>query len=254
MDHDWTLTLKNLLFPTFCMMCRRRLLTEENGYFCPTCWELSPRIQRPFCSVCGRPHKGLVGFGEVRNFPCAGCRSPKMGRRPFRRIYSAACYQDAVGEAIKLFKFNDKPRLAKPLAEMMKKFAEAEMDRNAYDYVVPVPLYKVHERERGFNQSHLLAQELLPVFESAQFDLSLRRTRPTRQQKLLKTDSERTANVREAFAVVGDGHLHGRTVLLIDDVVTTGRTLWECAAALRKAGVEAVDGFATALTVVTQDS
>lgn len=251
MARDLGLTLKNLFFPNFCQVCDRRLLTEENGYFCPTCWELSPRIQRPFCTICGKPHAGVLGFGSPSNFPCAPCRSRDPKRRPIRRIYGAAYFEGAVEQAVKLLKFEDKPRLARPLAALMGEFAVQEMETGAYDYIVPVPLHRVRQRHRGFNQSFLLAEALVPIFAGASLDTSLERIRPTKVQSRLKTAAERQANVRGAFAVADGRHLKGKTVLLIDDVVTTSDTVSECARALRRAGAAYIDVLAAALAVQT---
>jgi ComF family protein len=246
MLEEWTLTLKNLFLPIFCPQCGVRLLTEEHGLFCPGCWERSPRIVRPFCTVCGRPHSGMVGYDTVANFPCERCR--RQGPRPFRRTYAAALYEGPVEEAVKLLKFHHRRRFARPLGDLMAEFAVREMDRGCYDYLVPVPLHKVRERARGFNQSRLLAQEVLPVFPNAELDESLRRVRPTWVQSRLSDPKERRANVIGAFAVAGD-RLTGKTVLLIDDVVTTGGTISECAAALRRAGVAVVDVLVAACAV-----
>jgi ComF family protein len=244
MISDWTLALKNLLLPIFCKQCGERLLTEENGFFCPMCWETSPRVERPYCPQCGRPHKGVIGFGWQSNFPCAECRD--RASHPIRYAYGAALYEDAVEQAIKLLKFGRRQRLAGSLAEMMAEFARREMNCEEYDYIVPVPLHKVRERERGFNQSRLLVIELLPAFPNARLDESLQRIRPTRVQSRANSAAERHANVRGAFAVTGNT-LTGKTVLLIDDVVTTGETTNECAMALKRAKVAAVDVFAAAL-------
>lgn len=245
---DWALALKNLLFPIFCVQCRRRLLNDENGYFCPTCWDASPRVDRPFCTVCGRPHTGAVGLGTRSNFPCGRCLAD-TDPRPYRRIYGAARYAAAVEEAVKLLKFHGKTRLAGPLAAIMADFAREELDTAQYDFLVPVPLHRVRERARGFNQSRLLAVELLPAFPNARLDESLKRIRPTRVQSRLTGPRERAANIRGAFAVEGGDALRGATVLLVDDVVTTSGTAAECAAALGRAGAAAVDVFAAALAV-----
>ncbi|NIA12816.1 MAG: ComF family protein [Nitrospiraceae bacterium] len=246
MFHGWALALKNIFLPLFCKQCGSRLLTEENGFFCPTCWELSPRVERPFCVVCGRPHPGAVGLGTRSNFACAECRDRKQ--RPYGRIYGAAVYDGTVADAIKLLKFLDRERLARPLGDLMGEFARRELDCEAYDYLVPVPLHRVRERERGFNQSRLLATELLPVFPNARLDESLWRIRPTRVQSRASSSQERRANVVGAFAVRGD-RLTGGRVLLVDDVVTTGETISECASALKRAGVAQVDVLATALAI-----
>jgi len=244
MYQDWTLTLKNVFLPIFCKQCGQRLLTEENGFFCPTCWEMSPRVQRPFCSICGKPHEGAIGFGTISNFPCADCRARRTP--PYDRICGAALYDGAIEEAVKLLKFYDKRRLAGPLGALMADFAARELECDRYDYLIPVPLHRVRERDRGFNQSRLLAIEVLAVFPNARLDESLRRIRPTRVQSRLKSPEERRANIRGAFAVEGD-RLTGKRVLLVDDVVTTGGTIAECARALRRARIERVDVLAAAL-------
>jgi ComF family protein len=250
---DWALTLKNIFFPIFCKQCGQRLLTDENGYFCPTCWEMSPKVERPFCTVCGRPHPPQIGFGRTSNFICGRCLARKANQQSFRRIYGAAMYAGAVEEAIKLLKFHDRPRLARPLGAMMRGFAAQEMDDDAYDYLIPVPLHKVRLRERGYNQSELLARELLAYFTTARIDASLRRIRPTRVQSLLKGEAERRSNVVGAFAVTEGGRLRGKRVLLVDDVVTTSGTVSECARVLTQHGTATVDVFAAALALPQKD-
>jgi ComF family protein len=245
----WQLNALNLFFPQFCQACGQGLLTEENGYFCPRCWEGSPRIKRPFCSRCGRPHPDAVGFGSRSNFPCPECRDKPLPH--IDRIWGAAHYDEAMALAIRLFKFGGKTRLALPLAEIMAEFAQEELDCHAYDLLVPVPLHPVRYRERGFNQSHLLAEALKNTFPSALVDASLRRIRPTRTQSLLQ-GRQRRDSVRGAFAVQGDA-CQNKPVLLIDDVVTTGGTVSECARVLKVAGATRVDVLAAALTVHRQD-
>ncbi|MCL4691476.1 MAG: ComF family protein [Candidatus Hydrogenedentes bacterium] len=248
LSSDWVLTLKNLLLPQFCRQCGERILTEENGYFCPTCWEMSPRIERPFCPICGRPHPAGIGLGTRSNFLCGPC-SASNEQRPYRRILGAAQYEGAIEEAVKLLKFNGRVRLAQPLGELAAEAAREELDCETYGFVIPVPLHRVRHRERGFNQSKLLAQEVLAVLPNAQLDESLKRIRPTKVQSRLHGEAERRENVRGAFAVVEGGHVAGATVLLVDDVVTTGGTIAECALALRSAGVAVVDVLAVALAL-----
>lgn len=239
----WRLSALNLFLPMYCRQCGARLLTEENNFFCPDCWEASPRVERPFCTACGKPHQRMVGLGETSNFPCAACR--EKPNRQVRRTWGAAQYDGAVALAIRLFKFHKKTLLLQPLAELMSEFARREMDRGRYDCLAPVPLYKTRLRERSFNQSLLLAQALLPEFPGAVLDQSLMRIRPTRAQSRLKSE-ERALNVRGAFAVQGDT-LAGKRVLLVDDVITTGGTISECAKAMLRAGAVEVDAFAAAL-------
>ena len=245
---EWTLTVKNVFFPIFCQQCGLRLLTEENGYFCPTCWESSPRIERPFCPVCGKPHPAAVGLGTRSNFRCGPC-STQAKPGPCGRVLGAARYDGAVQLAVKLLKFHDKPRLARPLGALMREQAERELDCAEYDCLVPVPLHRVRRRDRGFNQAELLAAEILPAFPNAVLDTSLERTRPTRVQSRLHSEKERWDSVRGAFGLARAASLKGKRVLLVDDVVTTGATIHECATVLKKGGAAIVHVLAAALAV-----
>lgn len=241
----WSLAFKNMFLPVFCRECGCALLTEENGFFCPACWARPERIERPFCCICGRPHRERIGFGVAGDFPCADCRGART--KPYRRVWAACDYDGAISEAIKLLKFNARPLLAGPLAEEIARYAEREMDTGAYDAVVPVPLHRVRRRARGFNQSELIAVKTMACFPRARLDTSLRRIRPTRTQSKLTNDTERRENVKGAFAVDRDRSFTGEAVLLLDDVVTTGGTVAECARALIRAGAKTVDVIAVAM-------
>ena len=240
---EWKLLIKNFLLPMYCRECGDRLLTEENTSFCANCWESSPRIERPFCTQCGKPHQRMVGLGALSNFPCAECRDKP--NKFIRHIRGAAYYDGAVGAAIRYFKFQGKETLRKPLAALMVEFALEEMRNESYDLIVPVPLHHTRQRERGFNQSLELARLLGEAFPEAVIDQSLKRIRPTTAQSTLAS-GERAKNVRGAFAVEGDA-CTGKRILLIDDVITTGETITECGRALKRAGAVSVDAFAAAL-------
>lgn len=249
-SNEWILTLKNLFLPIFCRECGISLLTEENGFFCPHCWSKPERIERPFCTGCGRPHRERIGFGITDNFLCEECRA--SAPRPFRYAFAACDYEGAIEDAVKLLKFGDRPRLAGPLAEEVMRFMEREVNVDAYDAVVPVPLHRVRHRWRGFNQAELIAERMMPLFPRARLDTSLKRIRPTRTQSRLE-GAERLANVRGAFAVDPGASFEGETVLLVDDVMTTGGTVGESARALRRAGAATVDVVAVAVPVYSQE-
>lgn len=242
-------TLIELVFPQFCKQCGERIFTGENNFFCLDCWERAGRIETPYCTSCGRPHAGMIGFGMPVNFPCADCRERPNAH--ITQIRGAAPYAGAVAEAIKLLKFHGRERVSGPLIELMAGFAREHLETVAYSRIVPVPLHRVRERERGFNQSRLLAAGLLPTFPNAQLDEQLQRIRPTFTQSSLRAEARRS-NVRGAFAYLGED-LAGARVLLIDDVVTTAGTVTECARALRKAGASRVDVLAAALAVPDVD-
>jgi len=246
----WGLTFRNLFFPQFCHCCGRRLLTEENPCFCATCWDLSPRVERPFCPKCGRPHPPAANFSTRHLFLCGPCAAGEAPL-PFRRLYAAAIYDRAeacaIAGAIKLLKFGGRRRLVAPLAEELRRVIATEMDPDQYDAVIPTPLHPVRLRTRGFNQSELLAEAVAAAFPRARIERGLLRVRPTRTQSRLRDADARRANVRGAFAVEAGAIRNGETVLLVDDVVTTYGTVSECTRVLLEAGAGAVDVLAAAL-------
>lgn len=242
-------TLLELVYPQFCKACGERLFDLEHRYYCSTCWGRSPRIEAPICTHCGRPHAGMVGFGVVHDYPCAECRDKPNPH--VATIRAPAVYADAIENAVKLLKFGGRVRMAEPLAEAMAACAVKELDVAGYTRVCFVPLHRVRQRERGFNQAELLARALIPAFPNAVLDTGLQRIRPTLTQSRLR-GKERHSNVRGAFAYTGLD-LAGAQVLLIDDVVTTAGTVTECARVLRRAGASRVDVLAAALATRDAD-
>ena len=127
------------------------------------------------------------------------------------------------------------------------------MDTESYTALIPVPLHAVRLRDRGFNQAALLAEPLCDLFPNALLLPGLKRIRPTRTQSRLSDPEDRQSNVRGAFAVDRDVDFTGQRILLIDDVVTTGGTVSDCARALERAlgraGASYVDVLTFALAV-----
>lgn len=180
----WTLTLKNLVFPLFCKQCGIRLLTEENGFFCPTCWELPTRIEAPFCSHCGRPHPKMAGFGPVTNFPCAACNDLKH-ETPYDRVYGATVYEGATAEAVKILKFYERRWIVDSMMDELDPFIDLTMDTDAYTLITPVPLHHIRLRDRGFNQALLLTERVAHHFPNAKLFQGLHRIRPTRGKSVV---------------------------------------------------------------------
>jgi ComF family protein len=147
-----------------------------------------------------------------------------------------AIHDGALRQAIHHLKYRHRRELADTLGELLAAYwQEASLPA---DLVIPVPLHAGRLEERGYNQAALLARGLVARVPLALNETGLTRTRETAPQVELKA-SERTSNVRDAFAWVGD-ELDGVSVLLIDDVCTTGSTLGACALSLRQAGVGSV--------------
>ena len=141
--------------------------------------------------------------------------------------------------AIHQFKYAGKSHFANSLGFLLGAFARKWLDKTDRIVMMPVPLHPKKLCERNFNQSLLLARYAAPLLGTELDFLSLRRIKYTQPQTGLKSD-ERRKNVRGAFEVVDRKVVKGRSVLLVDDVTTTGSTLNECARTLKRAGVRDV--------------
>lgn len=208
--------LLDLLFPPHCLGCGR-----EGHYLCPTCLAGAPRVKPPCCELCGRPL-----FRSGFRF-CPQCLQAPL---VIDGIRSVGFFEGIFREAVHRFKYDRLMALAEPLGELLAEGWRAL--RPPGEVIVPVPLYSRRLRERGYNQSTLLARELsrrvgLPVLEQ-----TLIRIRETAPQVDLNA-SQRRVNVTAAFECT-TGEICGHAVLLVDDVCTTGATLNACAEALRK--------------------
>jgi ComF family protein len=198
----------------------------------------------PLCAVC----EGVLAAREV--WLCRTCltdiaagaenmqrRVDVGGGEPLPVGYCLA-YSPAVSRLIKEMKYSDRPGLAKVLAPFPALVLASLRLRRPV--LVPVPLHAAKRRERGYNQSELVAREAGRLTGIPVGTRMLTRVRNTSPQAGLDA-GRKHANVRHAFKAAA-GSLAGRHVVLIDDVVTTGATLGECARALRDSGVEEVTG------------
>jgi len=220
-------SLLNLILPPTCYLCGR--VIESSG-FCSSCIEGFRFITGPICPTCGVPFVSQ----EVEDHPCGRCIKV---RRPFHKARSIGVYEGGLLEAVHSFKYNGKTALARPLGRMM---AEAITRPSDYHLIIPIPLHRIRLRERGFNQSLLLAREMSNTLGIPIDYINLKRVRPTEPQINLK-GRDRLKNVKGAFAVADEKAFKGKRILLVDDIYTTGATVSECARALKKAKVERVD-------------
>lgn len=233
---EWLTGLVDLAFPPFCPACRSRLGPGRRDPLCGTCWAALERITAPVCRLCGIPFARFTPADPDPGHLCAACRR----RRPsFTYARSAARYGDVMREAIHAFKFGRRRALAAPLGDLLAEAGVPSLPAVAVDLLIPVPLHPRRERERGFNQSALLARRLgrrwaRPVAT----DVLARRVATSPQTELAA--EERRRNVRGAFALARPAAVAGRHVLLIDDIMTTGATAAECAACLRRGGAASV--------------
>ena len=215
----------DLVFPIHCAGCGR-----EGGVICGECADGLERQALPYCRICA----AMGGYGV-----CRWCRRFPRGFDSLRSPYR---FKGPVRDAIHRLKYKGERPSAGPLAGLMVSYLESRSpfvsllspSPMAVDVLVPTPLHPLRLRSRGYNQSALLAHEMgkrlnLPVRE----DLLVRVTN-ARPQVDTQSAEERRNNVADNFR--HDADAIGMSVLLIDDVATTGSTLSECAFALREAG------------------
>lgn len=187
----------------------------------------------PVCG-CGRVDHRFCGdcLKELERFPLD---SRTASAQPLHGLASTGIYDGILGQAIRAFKYDGVMDLDKPLAERLKR--ACAQTHWPIDLIVPVPLAKKRLNERGYNQSEMLGACLSQDRGIPCRSGLLRRIRETDQQARLSSE-RRMANVRDAFEA--SDAVKELSILLIDDVVTTGSTLNECARALKGAGARAV--------------
>jgi ComF family protein len=193
------------------------------------------------CRICER-----LLTGATRVPICEDC----LGSfRPIDRVRSWAVYEGALVHAILLLKFENIDPLGKLFARWL---AQVAVDGGAAfqaDVVVPVPLHRQRERERGYNQAALIAKPLAKQLGLPYKSVLLTRIRP-RPDKHLLSFEERWESVRGAFATRPGSQVDNLRVLLVDDVMTSGATLDSCAKVLREAGARSVIGLTVARAVL----
>lgn len=218
----------DLIYPPHCAGCQR------SGYLlCPDCLQTMHPLTLPFCQHCGTPFATSTGV-------CIACQRHRL------RIQGLRClnlYQGPLCNAIHALKYHGQQRLARPLGLLL---AEAFTCYNMRaDGIVPLPLHLQRQQQRGYNQATLLARVCATHLKVPCLEQLVIRQRATYAQVGLNAQ-ERWQNVSGAFALAPEirGHTPNyHTLLLIDDVSTTGATLEACAAALYAAGINEVWGL-----------
>lgn len=222
--------LGSLFFPSLCAVCSRAV--EEDEYLCAECSEKAPRIKAPFCAKCSEPFDGAI----TETFSCANC-----AHRPLHFDAAVATYRSRgiVRKLVHEFKYGRQRHLRYPIAEWLgETMDDPRLAGRRFDMLIPVPLHPARERARGFNQAGLLA-ECLSASTSIAVRPLLERIRYTTTQTAYDR-AERMENLQDAFRLRKNADVRGLRVLLIDDVLTTGSTLSECARVLKAAGANSI--------------
>jgi ComF family protein len=241
----WLGTLCDALATVFltadCRLCDQLLLHASRVPICGECLASFRRIAGTICGTCGLPLENMAAV-EGEDERCGRCRVHPYA---FDRARSFAVYEQRLVKAILLLKFERIEPLGGYFAERLAEFARNTPEMSEADMVVPVPLHRDREKERGHNQAELLSRRLARLLGLPHRGVLLVRTKP-RPDKHILTIRERWDAVRGAFATRPGSQVDNRRVLLVDDVMTTGATLDACAKALRAAGAKSVLGLTVA--------
>jgi competence protein ComFC len=227
-------TARDLVFPAHCYECGDRL---PAGWLCQACSDQLIRIEPPICRICSKP----FAASSDKDFVCMDCRSMAFH---FQCVVVPLRYGGTIRDMIHGLKYHSQSWLAKPLGAFLEEALVDERLPEPIDAFVPVPLHPVRLRERGYNQALLLAQELssranIPVLQA------LHRCRPSASQTEFNR-RQRMQNLRDAFALRQNVPVKQKKIVLVDDVLTTGVTLNECARVLLQAGASSVHALAVA--------
>ena len=227
-------TLRDLFFPAHCAGCA---VAVDAGWFCADCEREILMVPEPRCEVCSQPYSGMMD-----QFVCANCRGRAFH---FGCAVAVMHSRGVVRDLIHRLKYGRELWLEEILGEFLARgLQDPRLTGTEIDAVIPVPLHALRKREREFNQSEILARGLarrgkLPFLDA------LRRLRYTVTQTHFDR-SDRMQNLRDAFKLRQNVSVQGKHLLLVDDVLTTGSTLDECARVLLEAGAESVRALTVA--------
>jgi len=239
----WDKTLESLfdlrddvldfIFPQHCVICKKYLSRKEQNV-CQVCWEKLIRLPYPFCVECR-------SFIEKESH-CRQCKDESgLGL-----IYSLGNFDDSYQNLVYAFKYDQLVNVGIRLGAVLGEQIREDKRFAGFDFLVPVPLHPSRKRKRGFNQSEILADEISQKVGLSVLKDVLRRKKRTKDQTNLNA-AQRQENVRGAFKVRDQDEILGKNIILVDDVVTTGATLKECARSLTQAGANSVLGLTVAV-------
>jgi ComF family protein len=228
------------MFPRSCVGCG---LSRKDGgdFLCGLCRDDIFVIDDPLCKTCGVPADIDYDY-PIEGFECGWCR--KGGYR-FDRARSLGLYDSVLKELIHFYKYRNQPGVMDEIEPFLRKYFETCREEYQGYCVASVPLHVKKLKERGFDQSFILAHRISEILELPLLVRPLARIRETEPQARKNRD-ERFKNVRGAFEVVETKAVVGKNILLVDDVFTTGSTVNEVSRILKKSKAGCIQVFTLA--------
>ena len=216
-----------------CFSCGGEKL-DPNSFLCPSCLKGLHLITYP-CQICG---------SQVNSFTnvCEDCRQEKV-HHTYDKVIASATFEDTARTLVYKFKYGKDKSIAKAIIPFMCDTLSHSSFLPQIDFVLPVPLAKERLKERGFNQSLILAKGICDKFNLPLFDKCVLRVRDTVTQTSLNRE-ERIDNLKNAFEFSDKSFVKGKTILIVDDLSTSGATMDEISTLLKKNGASCVYGLA----------
>lgn len=221
-----------LFLPPLCHCCKAYIPHAGRVHLCAECLQTSSPVHSPLCPVCGVSFLTGGGIDHLCGRCIASPPSYDKASAPF-------VYEGAIRDLVHMLKYDRKIQCRRPLGLLMAERLSESVMKDAPELIIPVPLHLKRLRQRGFNQAILLGEVLSREWGIHLERKAMIRTRWTEPQINLAA-AERAANVKGAFEVAEPGKIKGRMIVLVDDVMTTGSTVSECAKVLKKAGAAGV--------------
>ncbi len=221
-----------IFFPSFCELCSSLLESSQERVICRSCWEQMIPYSSSYCLCCGRFFEG-----SAEPHLCQDCLEK---RPPFTIHRSYGRYKGKLKDAILLYKYRRFQVLGGGFSRLI--FRRLGKEENIWwkaDVIIPVPLHPKRKKKRGFNQAQVIAAGLAGFKGIKLEEGVLVKIKNVLPQTFLETE-EREKNVSGAFRVIDKVKIRGKTVILVDDVYTTGSTARECSLVLREAGAREV--------------
>ena len=234
--------LLGLAYPQECRVCGRAVESWDDGVACAACWEdpaLTRLLTGPVCERCGAPVAPPIDTDAWSAPTTAGRLCGKCTSAPFTAARACGVYSGAFEASILSLKVT--PHVCPRLGTIIRRTFSAHRYALQSDVVMPVPLHRLREQQRGFNQAAIIARLISRGFGLRLDDRSLKRIKPTERHRAGMDANDRAQSVERAFEVASPRMLGGASVLLVDDVHTTGSTICAASQALIDAGVHRVN-------------
>lgn len=239
--------LSDILFPRHCHLCETAMPHHHRILLCESCSRKVLFLPRSACRGCAKFFPGI----DLSNDPheekifCSNCSRTK---RFFDECFAVSTYEGPIKKLIQSFKYTREEYLARTLQTFFLKVLEKSIDWKTFDWIVPVPLHPLKLKERGFNQSLILAEALSCKAGIPLLKRGLRRIKYSPGQTL-QDKRERMENIQDSFCAGSLTQLSNKKVLLVDDVLTTEATAQECSKILKQAGAKGVTVLVLARSV-----